>query len=179
MTKISSSCTKRKDKHPLEAAEQRIAWAWLGTVPVKSDHPLAWGTLQDFAYMVPNGTNLAGTGKRRAIQMANLKSQGLRTGVSDLVIAYPTYQEGYHGMGGGADATGYFGAYIEMKRVREAYNGPAAIKSAVRPEQVKWLMRMASVGYWVGLAYGAEEFKTLIGMYLRGEKNPDYLVIQE
>ena len=162
MTKISSSCTKRKDKHLLESAEQRIAWKWLAGVAVHGRSRVDSMVLQDYAYMVPNGTNLAGTGKRRGIQMANLKAQGLRTGVSDLVIAYPAH--------------GYHGAYIEMKRVREAYNGPAAIKSAVRPEQVKWLMRMASVGYWVAVAYGAEEFKDYVGMYLRGESDTKVLL---
>lgn len=116
--------------------------------------------------MVPNGTQLAGTGQRRAIQMANLKVQGLRPGVSDLVIAYPIWGK----------ASGYCiypGAYIEMKRVREAYAGPAAVIACVRPEQRDWLMLMCSVGYWVGVAYGAEEFKTLIGMYLKGEASPE------
>ena len=107
--------------------------------------------------MVPNGTQLAGTGQRRAIQMANLKVQGLRPGVSDLVIAYPV--------------NGYHGAYIEMKRVREAYMGPKAVLACVRPEQLDWLWLMYGVGYWVAVAYGAEEFKTLIGQYMRGEVN--------
>ena len=112
--------------------------------------------------MVPNGTKLAGTGQRRAIQMANLKVQGLRPGVSDMVIAYPIWD-------GIAGQCRYPGAYIEMKRVRESYAGPAAIKACVRPEQLDWLALMRGVGYWVGVAYGAEEFKQLIGMYLRGE----------
>ncbi len=148
---------QRKPKHELEAGEQRAAWKWLESIPVRSGPPMEWQTLQDFSYMVPNGTNLAGTGKRRGIQMANLKAQGLRTGVSDLVIAYPVY--------------GYHGAYIEMKRVREAYAGPAAIRAAVRPEQITWLARMRSVGYWVAVAYGAEEFKGCVGKYLRGESS--------
>ena len=114
--------------------------------------------------MVPNGTQLAGTGQRRAIQMANLKVQGLRPGVSDLVIAYPIWD-------GIAGQCRYPGAYIEMKRVREAYMGPKAILACVRPEQLDWLMLMCSVGYWVAVAYGAEEFKVLIAQYLRGEQN--------
>ena len=123
-------------------------------------------TLQDYSYMVPNGTQLAGTGQRRAIQMANLKVQGLRPGVSDMVIAYPIWDSI-------AGQCRYPGAYIEMKRVREAYAGPAAVRACVRKEQVDWLMLMCSVGYWVAIAYGAEEFKTLIGMYMRGDANPD------
>lgn len=116
-------------------------------------------SLQEFCYMVPNGTQLAGTGKRRAIQMANLKAQGLVPGISDMVIAYPTH--------------GYHGAYIEMKRVSEAYAGPAAVRNALRPTQLDWLMKMRSVGYWVAVAYGAEEFKTHVTNYLKGTPQPE------
>lgn len=151
----------RKDKQPLESAEQRAAWAWLYDVPAPHPDGVFHGgsRLQDFCYMVPNGTQLAGTGKRRAIQMSNLKAQGLRPGVSDLVLAYPVH--------------GYHGAYIELKRDRESYGGPAAIKSAIRPEQIEWLTRMRSVGYWVAVAYGAEEFKTYVQMYLDGKPNTE------
>lgn len=156
-------------KYPLESAEQRAAWDWLSTQRPWADG-VACGdinllrTLQDYCYMVPNGTHLSGTGKRRAIQMANLKSQGLRTGISDLVIAYPV--------------GGYHGAYIEMKRVRKAYAGPAAIRAAIRPEQISWLNRMSIVGYWTAVAYGAGEFIELMGMYLRGEPHPELHVLQ-
>lgn len=171
---ISSNYTKLgKNQHPLEAAEQRLAWAWLATIYPRvsgtsdSDiNALKEPTLQDYSYMVPNGTQLAGTGQRRAIQMANLKVQGLRPGVSDMVIAYPIWGSGYGNCL-------YPGAYIEMKRVREAYAGPAAISACVRAEQLDWLKRMASVGYWVAVAYGAEEFKALVGTYLRGEAHPE------
>jgi hypothetical protein len=97
--------------------------------------------------------------------MKNLKLQGLRTGVSDIVIAYPIW-------GKVAGHCLYPGAYIEMKRVKEAYRGPAALAAAVRKEQKEWLLRMRDVGYWCALAYGAEEFKRLVGLYLRGESPP-------
>jgi len=115
--------------------------------------------------MVPNGTQLAGSGKRRAIYMANLKAQGLKPGVSDICIAYPIW--------GKLPGTCYYaGAYIEMKRVCEAYKGPAAVRSAVREEQKQWLIRMDLVGYWVAVAYGAEEFKKLVESYLAGKTHP-------
>jgi hypothetical protein len=101
--------------------------------------------------------------------MASLKAQGFRPGVSDLVIAYPTFMEGYHSMGGGADASGYFGAYIELKRDPGAYAGPAAKRAAVRPEQIEWLERMASVGYWTCISYGAADFQSEVERYLRNE----------
>lgn len=161
MTTIRATSLSKKSQFPLEAAEQKAAWVWLAGVPGGPD-----GTLQDYSYMVPNGTQLAGTGKRRAIQMASLKAQGLSPGVSDMVIAYPIW-------GSVAGQCLYPGAYIEMKRVREAYAGPAAVKAAIRPAQIEWLMRMCAVGYWVAVSYGAEEFKELVHMYLRGEAHPD------
>ena len=156
------SSTITKSKYPLESQEQRTAWSWLSGVAIQLDHGKVWTgeVLQDYSYMVPNGTQLAGTGKRRAIQMTNLKAQGLRPGVSDIVIAYPVGE--------------YHGAYIEMKRVRASYGGPAAIKSAVRPEQVEWLIRMRGVGYWCAISYGAEDFRELVTLYLRGKAVPDF-----
>lgn len=122
--------------------------------------------------MVPNGTQLAGSGKRRAIYMANLKAQGLKPGVSDLVIAYPIW-------GSVVGTCLYAGAYIEMKRVKEAYAGPAAVKAAVRPEQKEWLRLMDSVGYWVAVAYGAEDFKRLVRLYLLAGSRPALDFIDE
>ena len=122
-------------------------------------------TLQDFSYMVPNGTQLAGSRVHRAQYMASLKAQGFRPGVSDIVIAYPIW-------GQIAGRCIYPGAYIEMKRVKEAYKGPAALKAAVRVEQAEWLERMETVGYWTALSYGADQFKRLVSSYLRGESPP-------
>jgi hypothetical protein len=115
--------------------------------------------------MVPNGTQLAGSRVHRAQYMASLKSQGFRPGVSDIVIAYPIW-------GQIAGRCIWPGAYIEMKRVREAYKGPAALKAAIRREQVEWLELMESVGYWTAVSYGAEDFKTLVSSYLKGESPP-------
>ena len=112
--------------------------------------------------MVPNGTQLAGARNRRAMTMANLKAQGFRPGVSDLVIARPRW-------GGIHQQCFYAGAYIELKRDPGAYAGPAAKRSAVRPEQVEWLERMESVGYWVSISYGFEDFKSQVEAYLRNE----------
>lgn len=117
--------------------------------------------------MVPNGTQLAGGGARRAIYMKSLKAQGLKPGVSDLVIAYPRRNRASP-----LDGVWFHGAYIEMKRVRSAYSGPAAVKAALRPEQKEWLTLMNSVGYWVCVAYGFEEFKENVEIYLRGESPP-------
>ena len=104
------------------------------------------------------GLDVTGT-VRYPKEAANLKAQGLKPGVSDIVIAYP--------------AGGYHGLYIEMKRVREAYAGPAAIKSAIRPTQIEWLRLMEEQGYWVAVAYGAKEFSGLVNDYMKGEQRPE------
>ena len=147
----------RPSIYPLEIDEQKACWEWLG---LQLLGPGSGNTFQDYSYMVPNGTQLAGGRNRRAAYMASLKAQGFRVGVSDLVIAVP------HG--------DYHGAYIEVKRVKEAYAGKAALASAVRPEQKDWLIKMHVMGYWVGVAYGAMDFRRLLRSYIRKEP-PDRL----
>jgi hypothetical protein len=76
-----------------EAEVQKQCWAWLLGVAVQPHSSKQWGgaVLQDFSYMVPNGTQLAGGRTRRAQYMSSLKAQGFRPGVSDIVIAYPLW----------------------------------------------------------------------------------------
>ena len=151
-------------KHPLEVEVQKDCWAWLGSVPVPCSDGTRYGgpSLQDFSYMVPNGTQLGGGRTRRAQYMASLKAQGLKPGVSDIVIAYPIW------LPTGGQCL-YPGAYIELKRDVGAYKGPAALRSAVRPDQMEWAKRMFSVGYFTAIAYGVEDFKELVNSYLRHE----------
>lgn len=172
MVTISFPSTKRgSGKYPLEVDEQKACWAWLDTLhgpdysvfrgTANSDiNPLV--TLQRYCYMVPNGTQLAGARTRRAMYMASLKAQGFKPGVSDIVIAYPIWLET-------AGQCLYAGAYIELKRDPRAYKGPAARKSALKPEQRDWLRLMRFAGYWSAVAYGFEDFKQLVNSYLKGE----------
>lgn len=79
---------------------QEAVWAYLATVTASSG-PGWRNSLQDFAFHVPNGIQLAGgSPKRRAIYMAALKRRGLKPGVMDLIILYPSICCGklYHGM---------------------------------------------------------------------------------
>jgi hypothetical protein len=146
--RMAAGCEGRA--HPLEVEEQKTCWSWLASVVVGNR------SLQEYSYHVPNGTQLGGARVRRAQYMASLKSQGLKPGVSDLVIAYPVGQ--------------YHGAYIELKRLRESYKGPAALAASVSKEQQAWLLLMASVGYWASVAYGASEFKEQVRAYLQKKK---------
>lgn len=152
-----------RKKADSEAEIQKLCWAWLKT------QPRVLKTIQDYSYMVPNGTQLAGARDRRAMYMSSLKAQGFRPGVSDIVIALPTYTEGnsYH--------HGHHGAYIELKKDAEAYGGPKAIKArqnAIRPEQRDWLVQQAVVGYWCCVAWGFEDFKRLVRLFLNRESPP-------
>jgi len=153
-----------RNTHPLEVDVQKECWKWLGTIVVNRDE-----CLQDFSFMVPNGTQLAGARNRRAMYMASLKAQGFRPGVSDLVIAYPSYKPPAHCMGGDYPATGYHGAYIELKRDPGAYKGPKALTTALRPEQRDWLELMNDAGYYAVVAYGVDDFKRLVNSYLTGK----------
>lgn len=162
MTSLSFTNTGSKIL-PKEVDIQKACWEWLSTV-VLTDHKAR--RLQDYAYMVPNGTQLPGNAVR---YMASLKAQGFRPGVSDLVIAYPIWRD-EPSMGG---TICYHGAYIELKRDKESYGGPAAIASAIRKEQKEWLLRMQEVGYWVAVAYGLDEFKSTVRSYLAKEIRPD------
>lgn len=159
MVTISSSYKRTGQK---EAEIQKDCFWWLASIPAGDD------TLASFTYMVPNGTQLGGSHRQRAVYMSSLKAQGFRSGVSDLVIAYPvrfpnSFNQCWHG------------AYIELKKEPSAYGGPkatAARKNAIRLEQRDWLKRMSSVGYFASVAWGLEDFKRLVGLFLAGEKPP-------
>ena len=163
MATISFSSTANgKKKNRLEIDVQKECWRHLNTLQIRCFADLTpIRMLQDFAYMVPNGTQLAGGRERRGMAMANLKAQGFRPGVSDIVIALP--QGDYHG------------AFIELKKEPHTYGGPKAIKSrrtAIRPEQRDWINLMLDQGYWASVAWGTEDFKRLVSLFLRSESPP-------
>ena len=164
---VTISLPSRKsgtENPPLEVAVQKSCWKWLATqllVATTQAHikPI---TLQTYSYMVPNGVQLGGGRQRRGQYMASLKAQGFKAGVSDIVIAYPKHVPN-------SMSQCWHGAYIELKRDVEAYKGPAARRAALRPEQLDWLELMVGVGYWGAVAYGEDDFKSLVNSYLRGE----------
>ena len=166
---FKSEPTKKGDK---EGDIQKECWGWMATQLIDPERGL---TLQDFSYHVPNGAQLGGSHRGRARYMASLKAQGFTNGVSDIVIAYPTMSFDF-----GGDVNGHHGAYIELKRDRKSYGGPAAVASAIRKEQKEWLVRMHDVGYFVAVAYGLDDFKSVVRSYLSGETQkqlPDYLAV--
>lgn len=124
---------------PLEAEVQKALFEFMATARIETGAPIG-----DYAYAVPNGTMFAGTAQQRAKYSNALKSQGLRPGVSDVVIALPRGQ--------------YHGAYIELKR--EA-------KSKVGDDQRIWLTRVEAVGYYSALACGLDSAISHVREYIK------------
>jgi hypothetical protein len=90
--------------------------------------------------LIPNGTQLPGDAKHRAMYSNFLKKQGLLPGASDLFFAWPMH--------------GYHGAFFEMKRLKGG---------RVSPDQLAFTMNMRTYGYWAdvcsGLAEGVDSFQ--------------------
>jgi len=120
---------------PTENQEQRWLVKWL------SLHP----QLKDFFCKNNN------EGKRTEAQTWNLKLQGLRPGVSDLAIFYPTKK--YHGL------------WLEVKR--NMHYPPSARKGESWVNQVIWIEKMKSVGYHGDFCYGWEHGVKIIEEYLK------------
>lgn len=89
-------------------------------------------------------------GKRTEVQGWNLKLQGLRPGVSDLLIYYPTAS--YHGL------------FLEVKR-NMSYT-PSQMKTKTWLAQIEFLETVKSVGYWGEMCYGFLDGKKIIESYL-------------
>jgi len=111
-----------------ESEHQKLIWKWA------KQHPICC----DFLFSIPNG------GTRHIKEIANLKAQGLRPGVSDMFLAFPTSK--------------YCGLWIELKKDRKCY---------LTPDQIGWLERMIQVGYEGKVAYGHEDAISFIEEYLK------------
>jgi len=87
-------------------------------------------------HAIPNG------GSRHPAEAANLKRQGVKSGVSDIFLPAP--RRGYHGI------------YIEMK----------APKGRLSPVQKEWLEAVKREGYYAAVCYGADKAIALLTWYL-------------
>lgn len=87
---------------------------------------------------IPNG------GGRDEIEGAHLKQQGVRKGVPDLSLPVPSGK--YHGL------------YIELKR-------PGGTPTH---EQIWWMDKLRSVGFYSAICYGWEDAVNTIERYLDG-----------
>jgi hypothetical protein len=96
-------------------------------------------------FSIPNGAYLAGDKKRRIIQMVNLKKEGFKNGVSDLLLALPSLDK--------------CGMWIEMKDAGEKY-------SSVSKDQREHIALMNNVGYYAIWCAGAENAIKEINDYM-------------
>lgn len=93
-------------------------------------------------FAIPNG------GQREHRTGIMLKREGVRAGVPDMMLAYPSGKYGkYHGL------------FVELKK----RNGKP---SDVSPQQQDWINRFNQAGYLAIVAYGAKEAVNAIVDYL-------------
>jgi hypothetical protein len=88
-------------------------------------------------FAIPNG------GWRHKIVAAKLKAEGVKPGVCDVFLAWPS--------------KGYNGLFIEMKRL---------VGGRLSDEQKAWSERLLAAGYQVRVCKGFEEAKQAIEDYL-------------
>ena len=115
---------------PSESAEQQRLFQWARMAQGRYPE-LRW------LYHVPN------EGKRGRAAAGIAKAAGLRSGVPDLVLDFPS--GAYHGL------------RIEMK---VHPNRPT-------PAQWDWLRRLQDAGYLAAVCYSADAARTLITSYIR------------
>lgn len=129
--------TRARPRH-IEAQHQRtlIDWAEIMRIPPAPDvEPDAM--VADYLAAIPNG------GKRNAREAALMKAEGVKAGVSDLVLALARHQ--FHGL------------WIEMKK-------PG--KSSESDAQRAWRLRMERAGYKAIVCKGWDEARLAIMAYL-------------
>ncbi len=125
----------RKKPVDYEGQEQAVLMRWLLGEKMRRT-PV--GALHDVTFHVPNG------GARHAKTAADLKKQGVRSGVSDLVVM---------------DARGgHAGLYLEFKATPPR-------NAALAESQREWLALAESRGYLAKLALGLEEAKDILRAY--------------
>lgn len=118
--------------YPSEAEEQKAIMQWTAYQSGKKPE-------LELLYHIPNG------GKRNGREAANLKAQGVKSGVPDLCL--PVARKGFHGL------------YIELKRIKGG---------RVSENQDKWLTALMEQGYFTAVCYGAEQAIKIITEYLEG-----------
>ena len=119
-----------------EAEEQAAVVKWAELMSHK--HPcLKW------MYHTPNG------GSRNVAEAANLKRMGVKAGVPDLCLPYPSGK--YHGL------------WIELKTERGRVMGT----------QREWIEYLRSQGYAAYVCRGAEQAINCLKEYLKGNTKED------
>lgn len=124
-----SSRKRQKRSAPIteEHWEQVALFDWAKTV----QHP---AMLMMFA--IPNG------GKRHIVTAMKMKDEGVKVGVPDIFMAYPSL--------------GYYGLFIELKSMR----------GSASEAQKSWIQHLNSQGYRAEICRGAVNAANVIEAYL-------------
>lgn len=126
------SVKRNRKPVPSEHAEQKALFAWWRA---------QYRTLEPYLIAIPNG------GARNLVTGAMLKAEGVRRGVPDIFLAYPSGR--YHGL------------WIEMKRRAHGY---------ASAEQKVMLAAFRKVGYDAAVCRGWDEAREKIQSYLSARK---------
>jgi len=114
-----------------EAAEQKALFEWAKL------HEHTYPALR-LMFAIPNG----GSRKGGAVEGYHMKQQGVRAGVPDLFLPYPSGR--YHGL------------FIEMK----------AEGGKLQPIQREWLDALNAAEFFATVAFGFEQAKSTVLWYL-------------
>jgi hypothetical protein len=117
---------------------------------------MVWASLQSAKYPqlkwlvhIPNG------GTRNIREAVELKAQGVKAGVPDLMLAYPVRQ---HWDQLNSDGS-YHGLFLEMK----------VKPNKVSPEQIAWIENLIINGYYCKVCYSWIEARDTLIAYLEGK----------
>lgn len=124
---------------PSENHEQRALVRWMSYHPIVRD------------YFCKNNNE----GKRTEAQGHNLKLMGLRPGVSDLFVYYPSH--------------GLSGLWLEVKRNKKYTKSERSTSTWIAQE--RFIENVISVGYAGSFCYGMEDGIRIIKEYLSGSFN--------
>ena len=130
-------------KSQTESAQQIALFAWAA---------LSVGMYPQLKYLhhIPNGGSRGDTAQSRAIAGGKMKAEGVRKGVPDICLPWPS--NGFHGL------------YIEMKAPKQ--KPVKGGKGGLSDEQIEWLNYLHSVGYKCAVCYSFKEAKAEIESYL-------------
>lgn len=132
---LKADGTPRQRPVDWEGQEQAVLIRWLLG---EKQRRTPVGELYDVIYHVPNG------GQRNKKTAADLKRQGVKSGVSDLVVM--DARGGWHGL------------YLELKATPPRH-------AALADSQREWLALAEGRGYCARLARGLEEAKAVLQWY--------------
>lgn len=122
----------RKPRRDEEHNEQVVFFNRIRTLALNDDR---YTIAADRTYAIPNG---GGRSKREA---GRLKAEGVRAGVADVFVSYPTENPQAD-----ADSPLYHGLYIEMK----------SLTGRPSREQQEWIRASLALGYAACVCQGAD-----------------------